>query len=201
MESKARQLEALLKDMAGVLVAFSGGVDSSVLLATAHEALGERAVAATGMSASFPAHDLEFARTISAKLGVRWIIVDSGELEDQRYKENPPNRCYFCKKSLFSRLIERALQKQSAGFVAMLSFRVPDSSWAERIINRVRVITFAESLGGVESLITYPVRQTHGDIPVEIREKFGVTDDLLRLSVGIEHVSDLIGDLEQAMET
>ncbi len=91
-------------------------------------------------------------------------------------------------------------QKQSTGFGAMLSFRVPDSSWAKRIINRVRVITFAESLGGVETLITYPVRQTHGDIPVAIREKIGVTDDLLRLSVGIEHVSDLIQDLEQAME-
>jgi cystathionine beta-lyase/cystathionine gamma-synthase len=95
----------------------------------------------------------------------------------------------------------RVQQKQSTGFGATLSFRVRDSSWAERIINRVKVITFAESLGGVETLITYPVRQTHGDIPVEIREKTGVTDDLLRLSVGIEHVSDLIGDLEQAMET
>jgi hypothetical protein len=65
--------------------------------------------------------------------------------------------------------------------------------------NRVKVITFAESPGGVETSITYPVRQTRGDIPVEIREKTGVTDDLLRLSVGIEHLSDLIGDLEQAM--
>lgn len=91
-------------------------------------------------------------------------------------------------------------RKQSSGYGAMLSFRVPDSSWAERIINRVKVITFAESLGGVESLITYPVRQTHGDIPVQIREKIGVTDDLLRLSVGIEHPDDLIGDLEQAMD-
>jgi len=111
MESKARQLEALLKDMAGVLVAFSGGVDSSVLLAAAHEALGEKAVAATGVSASFPAHDMESARTISMKLGVRWITVDSGELEDQHYKGNPPNRCYFCKKSLFSRLLEWAFEE------------------------------------------------------------------------------------------
>jgi len=93
----------------------------------------------------------------------------------------------------------RVQQKQSSGFGAMLSFRVPDSGWAERIINRVKIITFAESLGGVESLITYPVRQTHGDIPAEMREKIGVTDDLLRLSVGIEHSDDLIRDLEQAM--
>jgi len=89
--------------------------------------------------------------------------------------------------------------KQSSGFGAMLSFRVPGADWAEKIINRVKVITFAESLGGVETLITYPVRQTHGDIPAEIREKIGVTDDLLRLSVGIEDLDDLIGDLDRAM--
>jgi cystathionine gamma-synthase len=62
------------------------------------------------------------------------------------------------------------------------------------------VIIFAESLGGVESLITYPVVQTHAAIPEEIRERIGVTDTLLRLSVGIEAVEDIIADLEQALE-
>lgn len=90
-------------------------------------------------------------------------------------------------------------QKQSAGFGAMLSFKVLSPELVIRIINQVKVITYAESLGGVESLITYPVKQTHGDIPREIRERIGVTDDLIRLSVGIEAVNDLIGDLEQAM--
>jgi hypothetical protein len=93
----------------------------------------------------------------------------------------------------------RIHEKQSTGFGAMLSFRVPDAALAEKVINRCKLIIFAESLGGVETLITYPVRQTHGDIPAQIREKIGVTDDLLRLSVGIEHVEDLIEDLEQAM--
>ena len=111
VEAKARQLEALLKDMGGVLVAFSGGVDSSVLLAAARKALGDGVVAATGRSASFPAHDLESARTVSSKLGVRWITLESGELDDQRYKGNPPNRCYFCKKNLFARLLERASEE------------------------------------------------------------------------------------------
>ncbi len=90
-------------------------------------------------------------------------------------------------------------QQQSSGFGAMLSFRVQNAEWVAQIINRVKIITFAESLGGVETLITYPVKQTHGDIPVDIREKIGVTDDLLRLSVGIEDVDDLIQDLEQAI--
>jgi uncharacterized protein len=108
METKARELEAFLRDLGGVLVAFSGGVDSSVLLAAAHRALGEFVLAATGASASVPAHDLESARTIASKLGVRWITLESGELDDQDYKGNPRNRCYFCKKSLFTRLLERA---------------------------------------------------------------------------------------------
>jgi cystathionine gamma-synthase len=90
-------------------------------------------------------------------------------------------------------------QKQSSGFGAMLSFRVPNAKWVAKIINHVKLITYAESLGGVETLITYPVKQTHGDIPLEVRQKIGVTDDLLRLSVGIEDIHDLIQDLEQAM--
>lgn len=86
------------------------------------------------------------------------------------------------------------------GLGGMLSFRVQSVKLAERIINQVQLISFAESLGGVESLITYPTKQTHGDIPPEVREKVGVTDDLLRLSVGIEHLDDLLADLKQAIE-
>jgi len=67
------------------------------------------------------------------------------------------------------------------------------------VLERVRIITFAESLGGVESLITYPTVQTHGSVPLEIREKLGITETLLRLSVGVEDVDDLIADLEQAL--
>ena len=62
-----------------------------------------------------------------------------------------------------------------------------------------KLISYAESLGGVESLITYPMLQTHGDVPVEIRERLGITETFLRLSVGIENVDDLIADLEQAL--
>jgi cystathionine gamma-synthase len=90
--------------------------------------------------------------------------------------------------------------KQCRGAGAMLSFKVQNVDLVKQIINRVKIITYAESLGGVETLVTYPVKQTHGDIPKEIRERIGVTDDLIRLSVGIEAVNDLIQDLEQAIE-
>ena len=82
----------------------------------------------------------------------------------------------------------------------MISFRVVDESKIPDIINSLDIITFAESLGGVESLITYPRTQTHADIPEEVRLSYGLTNDLLRLSIGIEDVEDLIDDLKHALE-
>ena len=90
--------------------------------------------------------------------------------------------------------------RQASGAGAVLSFTVRDAALAASIINHVKVISFAESLGGVETLITYPARQTHGDIPAATRERNGITDTLLRLSVGIEDAQDLIDDLAQALE-
>lgn len=89
--------------------------------------------------------------------------------------------------------------KQSRGSGAMLSFAVDTHETALQVLDRVKVITFAESLGGPESLITLPVTQTHGDVSPEEREKLGITDSLLRMSVGLEHVNDLIADLRQAL--
>lgn len=90
-------------------------------------------------------------------------------------------------------------RKQSRGSGAMLSFTVDSAETALQILARVRIITFAESLGGPESLITLPATQTHADVPKEDREKLGITDAFLRMSVGLENADDLISDLEQAM--
>ena len=96
---------------------------------------------------------------------------------------------------------ELEVQKnQSKRFGAMISFYVKDEKKVPGILSRFKVISFAESLGGVQSLITYPVTQTHNSIPKEIREKVGVNDKLLRLSVGIENADELIADLEQALK-
>jgi cystathionine gamma-synthase len=81
----------------------------------------------------------------------------------------------------------------------MISFTVKDVALVEKILSSTKIIAFAESLGGVESLITYPAVQTHASIPAEIRDRIGVNDRLLRLSVGIEAVEDIINDLDQAM--
>ena len=92
-------------------------------------------------------------------------------------------------------------KRQARGFGAMLTFNLQSEEAAKALLSRVRLIKFAESLGGVESLITYPTTQTHADIPEEIRLKNGITPRTLRLSVGIESADDLIEDLRQAIET
>ncbi|NDL67271.1 trans-sulfuration enzyme family protein [Anaerotalea alkaliphila] len=93
----------------------------------------------------------------------------------------------------------QVMKAQASGFGAMISFNVKEVGLVAQVLERVETIIFAESLGGVESLITYPVVQTHAAIPEGIRNRIGVTDTLLRLSVGIEAVEDLIADLEQAL--
>ncbi|GFR38591.1 cysteine synthase [Insulibacter thermoxylanivorax] len=89
---------------------------------------------------------------------------------------------------------------QSSGNTGIFSFRVKDARLVEPFLRHLDLIAFAESLGGVESLLTYPAVQTHADIPEEIRRKLGVDDRLLRYSVGIEHPDDLIADLAQAFD-
>jgi len=91
------------------------------------------------------------------------------------------------------------MKKQSRGFGAMVTFNVTSEEQAKKILGSVKLIQYAESLGGVETLITYPTTQTHADVPEELRLKNGITPATLRLSVGIENVEDLIEDLEQAL--
>lgn len=91
-------------------------------------------------------------------------------------------------------------RKQSRGFGSMISFSTDTEQTARRVLEKIRLIAYAESLGGVESLLTYPMLQTHGDVPVEVRERLGITECFLRLSVGIENAEDLIDDLAQALD-
>ena len=90
------------------------------------------------------------------------------------------------------------IKRQARGFGAMVTFEVSSKELVEQILQKIELIQYAESLGGVETLITFPITQTHADVPPEILEKNGINDRTLRLSVGIENSKDLIADLEQA---
>jgi cystathionine gamma-synthase len=90
-------------------------------------------------------------------------------------------------------------KRQSRGSGGMLSFTVATPELAQQILANVKIFTFAESLGGPESLITFPATQTHADVAEEERNRLGITDCFLRMSVGLENADDLIADLRQAM--
>lgn len=92
-------------------------------------------------------------------------------------------------------------KSQASGFGSMLTFEVESKALALHILESLKLILFAESLGGVETLVTYPTTQTHADVPEEIRIKNGITDSVLRLSAGIEDKNDLIADLKQAIDS
>jgi uncharacterized protein len=101
MDAKLDQLENILRQTSGVLVAFSAGVDSTFLLKVAHRALGDRAVALTASSPTAPPGELEAAKEFTRGLGCRHIVVDSHELANPSFSQNPANRCFFCKDELY----------------------------------------------------------------------------------------------------
>jgi pyridinium-3,5-biscarboxylic acid mononucleotide sulfurtransferase len=107
---KYQKLMLLLMNLRSAAVAFSGGVDSTFLLAAAHQALGGRAVAVTARSLSFPKRELAAACEFAAKNGIRQIIVDSEELDIEGFSQNPVNRCYLCKSELFTKI--KAIAKE-----------------------------------------------------------------------------------------
>ena len=92
------------------------------------------------------------------------------------------------------------MKKQARGFGAMLTFEVDSAEFAKEILANVDLIYFAESLGGTETIITYPITQTHADVPADVLEKNGINDRILRLSVGIEGTEDLINEFERVFE-
>ncbi len=110
MMDKLKKLKEILEKMGSVLVAYSGGVDSTFLLKVAGEALGHKVLAVTADGPTYPAQELAFAKKMAKSLGIRHTVIKTSELEDKNFTANPLNRCYFCKKELFNKLKVLALK-------------------------------------------------------------------------------------------
>jgi uncharacterized protein len=103
-KEKLQHLKSIIRDCDGAVIAFSGGVDSSLVCAVAHELLGERTIAVTAISQTYPPVEVEWAKKAARHIGIKHMTIVTNELEDPNFAANPPERCYYCKSELLRKL-------------------------------------------------------------------------------------------------
>lgn len=196
------QLEAWMAQFPSVLVAYSGGVDSAVVLAAAHRQLGDKALGCIGVSPSYPEREMRDAVSVAQKLGARTRLVPTEEHLNPQYAANPDNRCYYCKTELFDRLA--AIAKNGGGDVAVGGYAVVlDGNNADDLAD-VRPGRSAAQEHGVRSplvelgITKAQVRELARELGLSIAEKPAMACLSSRVPHGTPIVPGLLKKIEQA---
>ena len=119
LDEKLQRLKSAVRDCESAVVAFSGGVDSSLVCAAAHEVLGDRAVAVTAVSQTYPPGEIDVAKEIAKRVDIEHSVIMTSELDDLKFVSNPVDRCYFCKSELLRKLDE---VREKFGFKKVAEF-------------------------------------------------------------------------------
>ncbi|MEM2108236.1 MAG: ATP-dependent sacrificial sulfur transferase LarE [Candidatus Bathyarchaeia archaeon] len=151
------------KGKGGVVIAFSGGLDSSTLAAVSHSVLGDKAVAVTAKSPTYPTEELEDARKVAEEVGIKLYIIETNELANENFSRNPENRCYYCKKELLEELRQMAeklgfkavfegtnfsdLTEHRPGFKAVKEAENVYSPWVDTQFTKEDIRALAEEMG------------------------------------------------------
>jgi uncharacterized protein len=168
LEAKLDAVRGRLRALGSVLVAFSAGADSSLLLRLAHDTLGDRAVAAMGTSAAYPAAEMDDARAIAAEVGASLLMVDTEQLDDPDFLRNDGQRCYHCRDELYAKLRHLA---DSAGLVAVVDGTNADDLKDHRPGRRAALAAGVVSPLADAALSKAEVRQASRDLGLRTWDK------------------------------
>ncbi|HVP92155.1 MAG TPA: ATP-dependent sacrificial sulfur transferase LarE [Acidobacteriota bacterium] len=211
LNEKYKKLTRYIKEKGkdGVVIAFSGGVDSSTLAAVSHNILGEKAVAVTAESPTYTPEELEEARKVAREIGVKLYIVETDELSNENFNKNPENRCYYCKKELLERLTEVAkelglkavfegtnfsdLTDHRPGFKAVKEMENVYSPWVDTQFTKEEIRAIAKKIGlsvqnkpplaCLASRIPYNER-----ITAEKLKRIGKAEQIIRKVTGVQQL-------------
>lgn len=194
-DGKVEALGRSLAELGSLAVAFSGGVDSAVLLHAAHAALGERCAALTADSPSLPRAELAAARELSASIGVPLVVLETRELEDPRYRANQGDRCYFCKHELFERMRAWA---RAQGFEHLAFGEIADDALDDRPGARAAAELSVLAPLSAAGFTKEDVRRYAREAGLPVAEKPSSACLASRVPVGTEVTAERLARVEEA---
>jgi uncharacterized protein len=192
---KLENLRKILKDMKSVVIAYSGGVDSTFLLKVAKDILGDKVLTITATSSTYPKSELKETKSFTKKIGVKHIIIHSNEMKNKNFTENTPNRCYYCKIELFSKIKEIAKENQIINVIEATNF--DDLNDYRPGIKALEKLDIRSPL--IESKLTKEeIRSLSKEMNLETWDKLALACLASRIPYGCEITEEKLNQIEKA---